>query len=59
MKDARSNNKVKDIRVNTQVTTDSIGRIEATGPGEPANELEVEETTIMVNPDPDSMESRG
>lgn len=58
-KEVKTNNKVKDIRVNTQVTPDSIGRIEPTGPDEPANELEVEESTIIVNPDPDSMESRG
>lgn len=48
-----------DIKVRTQVSVDDMGPIEATGPDEPATPEEVSETTIMVNPDADSMESRG
>lgn len=50
---------VKDIKVKTQVSAEDMGRIEATGPYEPASPEEVAETTIIVNPDADSMESRG
>lgn len=59
MKNAESNPQVKDIEVNTQVKADSIGHITPTGPDSPASCREVEESTILTNPDPDSMESRG
>ncbi len=56
---AKKSNVVRDIKVNTQVKPDSIGRIKSTGKNEPATLEEVEEDTILVNPDADSMESRG
>lgn len=59
MKDAKKSRKVKDIKVKTQVTADQMGPIKATGPNEPASCIEIEETTILINPDVDSMESRG
>lgn len=59
MKDAKKSRKVKDIKVKTQVDPESIGRIDPTGPDQPASCIEVEETTILINPDADSMESRG
>ena len=45
--------------MDTQVKPDSIGRIKAAGKNEPATLREVEEDTILINPDAGSMESRG
>ncbi len=56
---AKKSNTVRSIKVDTQVKPDSIGRIKATGKDEPATLEEVEEDTILINPDVDSMESRG
>ncbi len=56
---AKKSNAVRSIKVDTQVKPDSIGRIKATGDKQPATLKEVEEDTILINPDAESMESRG
>lgn len=58
-KGAKKSNAVRDIKVKTQVGADDMGPIKATGANEPATYEEVEESTILINPDVDSMESRG
>jgi hypothetical protein len=50
---------VEDIQMNTQVGVDDFGPIAPTGPDAPASWEEVEETTVLLNPDVASMEDRG
>jgi hypothetical protein len=50
---------VEDIRMNTLLGTDDFGPIAPTGPDAPASWEEVEETTILLNPDSESMDYRG
>ncbi len=56
---AKKSNVVRDIKVNTQIKADEMGRIPPAGKDQPATLQEVEEDTIIINPDPGSMESRG
>ncbi|MDR0907309.1 MAG: hypothetical protein LBM63_01660 [Rikenellaceae bacterium] len=55
----KSSESLKNIEVNTLTDPESIGRIEPTKPTEAASFKEVEQDTILINPDMESMESRG
>jgi hypothetical protein len=55
----KTNESLKGIEVNTLVEPESIGRIDPTNPTGPVSFREVEESTILINPDMESMESRG
>jgi hypothetical protein len=59
MKETKSGMKVENVKVNTMVDPESIGRIEPTAPTRPVSFREIEEDTILINPDMESMESRG
>lgn len=48
-----------DEKLTTLETADDLGKIEATKADAPPSEEEIEEDTIIVNPDPESMNSRG
>lgn len=50
-------NKPKDIETETMVTPNDFGRIR--NPEDGVTEQDVEESTVMINPDVESMESRG
>jgi hypothetical protein len=54
-----TNNTPETTKVNTMVDPDSIGRIEPTAPEKPVGFREIEEETILINPDMESMDSRG
>jgi hypothetical protein len=53
------NENLTGIAVNTLVEPESIGRIVPTNPAEPVSFREIEQDTILINPDMESMESRG
>lgn len=50
-------NKPKDIQTETMVTPDDFGRIK--NPEDGVTQKDVDESTVLINPDVDSMESRG
>jgi hypothetical protein len=58
-KNFETDNAVQDIMVNTLASAGDMGLIDATAPDSPASLEEVEETTELINPDANSMESRG
>ncbi|MDR2890885.1 MAG: hypothetical protein LBV18_04700 [Alistipes sp.] len=49
----------EDTLMNTMVDADDFGRIDPTGPNEPASWDEIEEENVMLNPDAESFEGRG
>jgi hypothetical protein len=55
----KSNQGPVDIEVNTLAAPENIGRIAPTMPYQPVSFRKVEEDTILINPDIESMESRG
>lgn len=50
-------NKPRDIQTETMVTPDDFGRIK--NPEDGVTQRDVDESTVLINPDVDSMESRG
>lgn len=59
MKETKNNMTMEDIWVNTLVDPESVGRIEPTASDGPVSFRQVEKDTILINPDIESMESRG
>lgn len=54
----RDTNAPKDIKTETMVTPDDFGKVREEVDGV-VSEESVEESVVMINPDVDSMESRG
>lgn len=52
-------NEPKDIKTQTQVTPEDFDRIKENPKGEGVSEQAVDEATVITNPDPESMNSRG
>ncbi|MDR2912573.1 MAG: hypothetical protein LBV38_04635 [Alistipes sp.] len=59
MRKTASSDVVEDIWMNTQASADDLGHIAPTGPESPASWEEVEESNLVLNPDPFSMGNRG
>ena len=58
-KNRGSSGVVEDIWMNTQVSADDMEPISYTGDDAPASRAEIEQSTILINPDAASMEDRG
>lgn len=52
-------NNLRDLNTETMVTPGDLGKMPKESDGEGVSEESVEESVVMINPDVDSMESRG